>query len=437
MQEKGLSQEGHAKEAVRVRILGSGREVGRAAIAVSYRGDTVLLDYGVNFDENDMPIYPLHIRPRDVSALVLTHSHLDHVGAAPALFLSTRVRTLATPLTLDVSRVLLYDMIKVNGPNLIFDEKSVEDLMASAETANYEQPVDVGEMTVTLAYSGHIPGSASVLVDAGGHRILYTSDLNSIDTKLMYGNKLAGTKADTVIIESTYADMTHPDRASIEKEFYDSVVDVVKRGGTVLVPAFSVSRGQEIMCVLEERGFGWPVWIDGMIRTVTDLYLAHSSFLRDPRLLAKAVNEQNVVKGWGDRKRALREPGVIIASAGMLKGGPSLYYYSRMIDNERDAVFLVSYQAPNTPGRVALEEGVYVDGDKRVPVRARLQLFDFSSHADWRGIVSTLKGISGLERVILVHGEPDAQPRLAERIRQELGDVEVLVPSNGDEIVLE
>jgi len=275
-----------------------------------------------------------------------------------------------------------------------------------------------------------------VLVDVGDHKILYTSDMNTVETKLTSSHRLAGVKADTVIIESTYSNMTHPDRSLTEKEFVEAVQDVVKRGGKVLVPAFSVARGQEIMSVLEERQFSWPVWVDGMIRNVLDLYLAHSSFLRDPRLLARAAENQKVVKGWSERKRALKEPGVIIASAGMLKGGPSLYYYARMVGNERDAVFLVSYQAPNTPGRLALEEGVFFDGERKAPVKARLQLFDFSSHTDWRGVIQTLRQVSGLQRVVLVHGEPDGQVLLANRIREELG-VDVIVPQNGDVIELD
>ncbi len=423
-------------EQPKIRILGSGREVGRAAIGVEHKGRVILMDYGVNFDENEQPIYPLHIRPKDVDALILTHSHLDHVGAAPILFISVKPRLLATPLTLDVTRLLLYDMIKLNGPNLIFDNDTVDDMLSVAESVDYERPIDIGDFTVTLMSSGHIPGSASVLVDVDGTKVLYTSDMNTIETKLMSPHRLTGIRADVVIIESTYSTVTHPDRQNTEKEFYEAAEDVVKRGGTVLVPAFGVARGQEIMCLLEERGFGWPVWIDGMIRTVTDLYMSHSSFIRDPRLLARAASEQNLVKGWSDRKKALRKPGVIIASAGMLKGGPSLYYYSKIATSDKDAVFLVSYQAPGTPGRQAIEEGVFFDGEKKLPVKARLQLFDFSSHTDWRGVISTLRGLSGVRKVVLVHGEPQGQQALANKIKDEL-NVDVVIPQNGDEIPLE
>ncbi len=417
----------------RVQVLGSGREVGRAAIAVWSNGKALLLDYGVNFDDQDRPVFPGHIRPRDVAALVLTHSHLDHIGAAPGLYISVRPPLYATPVTLDASRLLLLDMIKLNGPFLPYDEVSVDDMLGAARTLGYDEWVEEGPFRFKLLYNGHIPGSAAVLVEVDGHRILYTSDLNTVETKLMGPASLEGVEADTVIIESTYGATEHPPRQETEKAFYDAVVEVVRKGGTVLVPAFSISRGQEIMSVLAERGFEGPVWIDGMIRQVTDIYLSHPEYLRDPGLLAKAAEAYRMVRSWQDRRRAFKKPGVIIASAGMLKGGPSLYYLKKMAGDPRNAVFMVSYQGEGTPGRQILLEGTY--GEEQLPVKARVQWFDFSSHTDRAGILRVLRGVRGLERVVLVHGQPEAQQALAERIVEELG-VEVLIPGNGEEITL-
>ncbi len=420
---------------VKLKILGSGREVGRAAIAVERNGRCVVLDYGVNFDEQDNPIFPGHVRPRDIEALVLTHSHLDHIGAAPSLFVSIKPRLIATPLTLDVSRLLLYDMIKLNGPMLTYDEATVDDMLSVGEAVGYGREVEAGDFALELLYNGHIPGSASVLVKADGRRILYTSDMNTIDTKLMEAGKLSGVRADTVIVESTYGASNHPPRHEMERLFYEAVVEVVRKGGTALVPSFSVSRGQEIMSILAENNFDYPVWVDGMIRQVTDLYLAHGEYLRDPELLAKAASAFRMVRGWQDRRRAYKKPGVIIASAGMMKGGPSLYYLKKIAGDPKNAVFLVSYQAKGTTGRRIIEEGLY--GEANLPVRARVQWFDFSSHTDQKGILTTLKSIRGLERVVLVHGDPSVQEILKKRILEELGDVEVIVPSNGDEIPLD
>ncbi len=418
----------------RIRILGSGREVGRAAILVEDgNGRGLLLDYGVNFDEHDNPIFPGHVRPRDLEAMVLTHSHLDHIGAAPSLYISLMPPLYATPLTLDVSRLLLYDMIKLNGPMLPFDEYSVDEMLGNATSLHYGEEVEAGPFTFRLLDSGHIPGSASVLVEVDGARILYTSDLNNIHTKLVSPAKLDGVRADVVIIESTYGDSNHPPREETEERFYQSVREVVEAGGTVLVPSFSVSRGQEIMSILAERGFDYPVWVDGMIRQVTELYLAHSRYLNRPTLLEEAASEYRMVRGWQDRRRAYKRPGVIIASSGMIKGGPSLYYLKKMATNERNAIFLVSYQAPGTNGRQVIEKGVY--GEEEIPVKARVEWFDFSSHIDQKGILEVLKGVNGVKKVVLVHGDPQAQDALRARIEEELG-LEVETPGSGDFIEL-
>ena len=412
-----------------VRILGSGREVGRAAVLVESGGRGLLLDYGVNFDEMDRPVFPEHVRPKDLDGVVLTHSHLDHVGASPVLYISMSPPLAATPVTLDVSRLLLYDMIKLNGPFLPYDEQSVDDMLSRSVSVGYGDEVELGRFSVKLLYSGHIPGSAAVLVEVDGRRILYTSDLNTIETKLMAPADLAGVKADVVIIESTYGDTTHPPRRETEDRFYRAVREVVEAGGTVLVPAFSVSRGQEILALLAERGFEYPVWYDGMVRQVAEIYAANPGYLRDPALLEKALSMYRSVQGWSDRRRAFKRPGVIVASSGTLKGGPSLYYLRKMAMNPRNAVFLVSFQPPGTPGRSILEAGFYED--PQLQVEARVEWFDFSSHTDQRGVMETLRGLNGVEKVVLVHGEPESQEALAAVIREELG-LDVEIPNNGD-----
>jgi len=236
----GAMAEEHGRP--RIEVLGSGREVGRAAIAVWFNGRAILLDYGVNFDEDDNPVFPGHIRPRDLEAVVLTHSHLDHLGAAPSLYVSIKPKLIATKVTLEVGRLLLYDMVKLNGPQLPYDEIVVDEMIESATIVDYGEEVEAGDFLVKLLYNGHIPGSAAVLVDTGDHRILYTSDMNTVETKLMKPAMLSGVKADTVIVESTYATYTHPARSDTEERFYTRVREVVEAGGTVLVPAFAVAR---------------------------------------------------------------------------------------------------------------------------------------------------------------------------------------------------
>ncbi|MCX8196567.1 MAG: MBL fold metallo-hydrolase [Acidilobaceae archaeon] len=416
---------------MRVKVLGSGREVGRAAIAVEDSGGALLMDYGVNFDENDNPIFPEHIRPRDLAGVVLTHSHLDHVGAAPLLYVSHAPPLFATPVTLDVTRVLLYDMIKLNGQLLPFDEGVVNEMLGRATSLPYREEVELGNFTFKLLPSGHIPGSAGVLVETRRRALLYTSDVNVIETKLTKPADMSGVRADAVIVESTYGSTNHPPREVTEQRFISSLKEVVESGGIALVPAFSVSRGQEVLTVIAERDPGWNVWVDGMIREVADIYVKHPGYVRLYGILAKALREYNVVRGWQDRKAALKEPGVIIASSGMLKGGPSLYYLKRLAENPKNAVFLVSFQGKNTPGRQILETGFALP--EEMPIRARVEWFDFSSHIDQKGVLKLLKELREVQKVILVHGVPKAQEVLAQKIREDLG-LETLAPAVGETV---
>ena len=412
----------------KIRILGSGREVGRGAIAVEYNNKAVLLDYGVNFDENDNPVMPLHIKPSMLEAVVLTHTHLDHIGGAPILYTSIAPQALATKLTQEAAGLLLEDFLKLSGYYLDFEISEVNRLLSSIRKVRPGSVIELENFTLEFYSAGHIPGSLSVRVILPHAKILYTSDVNTIDSKLVNGASFNGVKANILIIESTYGDSDHPPREKVERRFVQTVREVLDKGGTVLVPVFSVGRGQEILCVLIENDI-YPVSVDGMVREATDIMLRNKEFLRKPELLEKAREEYTFLRGWQDRRKAWRRSGVIVASAGMLKGGPSRYYLRKIGGSERNALLLVSFQAPNTPGRSILETGKFNSYPE--PIKARVEWFDFSSHAGASGLLKIAKELRELEKVILVHGELKAQEALARRIQEELG-IDVLIPENGD-----
>lgn len=421
---------GHEKvtdKGIEIKILGSGREVGRAAIAIGKGEKYVLLDYGVNFDEKDNPVMPLHIPPKNVEALVLTHTHLDHIGASPMLYVSKDVRAFATCLTKDASRLMLEDFLKLSGYYLDFEVNEVNKLINSIECVEHGSTADVGDFSLRFFDSGHIQGSVGVVVETDSTSVLYTSDINLIETKLVGPAKVDGLKADVVIIESTYGATDHPPRTEVEKRFVESVREVVDNGGVVLVPSFSIGRGQEILSILIENDI-YPVRVDGMIRKASEISLTHKKFLRRPELLEKAMEEYLFVRGWQDRRRAWKTPGVIVASAGMLKGGPSRYYMRKIGKNKENAIFFVSYQATGTPGREILEKG----GTGEVPkIESRVEWYDFSSHADSTSLLHILKKLKGVESIVLVHGENEVQRAFAGRVKEELG-IEPIVPSTGD-----
>ncbi len=170
---------------------------------------------------------------------------------------------------------------------------------------------------------------------------------------------------------------------------------------------------------------------DGMIKPITEIMLEDKRNIRRSDLLEKAIETFQPVRGWSERRKVWREPGVIVASAGMLKGGPSLYYIKRLASDKNSAVFLVSFQAPNTPGRMLLEEGTFMDKGPRVV--ARVEWFDFSSHAGVSGLLEIVKSVKNLERVIVIHSDSDTADRFVSRIREELG-LEAYAPSMGESI---
>ncbi len=417
-----------------ITVLGSGKEVGRAAIALSIKGKTLLLDYGVNFDEEDKPRIPLHIRPRDIEAIIATHAHLDHIGAIPVFYISSSPKAFMTPLTRIISEIMLEDFLKISGYYLLFEHNEVKKLLELTTSIDYNKPVELNNFVFQLINAGHIPGSSSVLVDIGDKKILYTGDINTIETKLVKPANFSNIEANVLVMEATYGASTHPSRRKVEERFIQGIEEVTDKGGVVLVPAFSVGRGQEIMMVLAEHDLGLPVYVDGMIRTITEYMMSYPRYLNNPELLKKASSEFYFVRGWRDRRKIWKEPGVIIASAGMLKGGPALYYLKRIYSEEKNAVFLVSFQAPGTPGRTLIEQGMLeaMDG----PLKARLEWFDFSSHADKDGLLTIASSIRGLEKIILVHGEEESLFHLARELEEQLDGVDVIIASNGETIRL-
>ncbi|NPA96417.1 MAG: MBL fold metallo-hydrolase [Crenarchaeota archaeon] len=418
---------------LKITVLGAGREVGRAAVLLEGgNGDTLLLDYGVAFDETDVPVFPLSVKPSKLKAIAVTHAHLDHVGAVPMLFVSVRKPVVMTELTMEFAKLLIEDMMRLAGYYLPFEHPELETMLANTKTVSIGSEVWIDGVKMEFINAGHIPGSTMVKIDIDGTSVLYTGDVNTIDTRLVKGADLSGVEANVMIIESTYGNVDHPDRREVEEKFIDAVKSVIEDGGNVLIPAFALGRSQEILALLAERMPYAEVYYDGMSRRMMDLMLSYPKYINRIDLLRKAAQIFTPVQGTGMRRKILRERGAIIVTpAGMLKGGPSMYYIKRLWDDKKSAVFLVSYQAPSTPGRKLLNEGVIEEGTSKI--KAKLFWFDFSSHAGASGLMKLVKQVKGLEKVIVIHGNDAVAYELAYRIREEVG-VDVSVPANGDTI---
>ncbi|WP_459881446.1 MBL fold metallo-hydrolase [Halorubrum gandharaense] len=412
-----------------VEFLGGAGEVGRSAVLVD---DELLLDFGIK--SADPPQYPVETPEPD--AVVVSHGHLDHAGAVPALLKGDRRPQIHwTPPTAELARTLARDTLKLHGnsPLCPFGAEHVQRLGEVEVRHGYDEPfqVEAGDTTyeVTFYNAGHIPGSAHVLVDDGDTRLLYTGDFHTDDQRLVAGST-ARPDADVVICESTYADVSHEDRARVEREWVERVRTTMWEGGTVVAPAFAIGRTQELLLVAEAHDI--TPYVDGMGVEVTRMLRQYPEFVRDPDSLRRAAGGAREVSGRdGQRKRIADENALVVTTSGMVSGGPVMTYLPLIRQNPTNAVTLTGYQVEGTPGRNLLDRGRCELNEGVVPVAARTDLFDFSAHADREGLREFLDEYDDAE-ILPVHGDDTAG--FAERLRAD--GLDASAPALGERVEL-
>lgn len=405
---------------VKVSFLGSCREIGRSAILIESEKskDSILLDYGIKMTGTD-DNFPEHVSGKDLSAIVVTHSHIDHVGGVPIFYISGSVPLYMTELTYEVSEILLKDMMNISDFYLPFEKQEIIKMKRNTRFLNYRNRSKVGENTyITLFNNGHIPGSAMVYVEMDDKKILYTSDFNSNQTMLMSPAVPPAEHVDMVITESTYGNSDHEPRQEVEKKFVENVNRILDNDGRVLVPAFGVSRSQEILMVLNKYGVNYPIFVDGMARRIARIYDTYNSFFRSWSEMTSAFDKSHFIvqkNRFHERENAKHSKGVIVAPSGMLKGGTARMYAESMIKDPNSAIFLVSYQIPDSPGAQLLNEQKYVTNTKDTEIKedalCEIQFFDFSSHSGKTQLMEFIErcqfNSNEEKNVFVVHGDED------------------------------
>ena len=415
---------------VKLRFMGGTHEVGRNAVILESGESKVLLDYGVQI--KGKPNFPGHVRSKDLNGIILSHAHLDHSGGIPLFYLSESIPFFATPLTSEITGVLIRDMIKLSGYYLPFEFIEFNAMMKNKVDLGYGKEVRLGNIEFSLLDAGHIQGSAMVDLKVGGKRILYTGDLNTTRTRLVHEAKVPRKKYDAVVIESTYANTDHEDRKEIEASFVSAIKEVLRNEGKVLVPAFAVGRSQEMLCVMNAHKVKGSRVVDGMARAVNRLSVENPDFIKTPKSFMNVINGTREIRGWRDRRQAARRADIIVAPSGMLQGGTVMHYMEKLALDEKNAVFIVSFQVPGTKGARLLETGIFPIRDVDQEVKAQVRHFDFSSHSGKSELESFLSRLKGKPDVYVVHGEPDNCESLAKWARDEL-DLKAAAPNEGDE----
>ena len=448
---------------VRLTALGGFRQVGRSAILVSTRESNVLLDCGINpGSTSSLAAYPrLDIPEFDLDALdaiVISHAHLDHCGFLPFLFkygydgpvyCSAPTSSLMTLLQLDY-----LDVASKQGTMPPYGQKDVRDTVMHTIPLRYGSVTDIApDIRLTLHNSGHILGSSVVHLHIGEglHNLVYTGDYKFGKSMLLEPAIAMFPRVETIITESTYGATTDimPTRAESEEKLTSIINETLDRQGKVLIPVPAVGRAQEIMLIIDDymrRGVlkEAPVFVEGMISEATAIHTAY------PEYLAKNVRNSILYEGinpfQSDYFTIVEHPSareeivdgdqcIILATSGMLEGGPVIDYFKRLAGDKRNTIIFVSYQIDGTMGsrvQKGLADVPIISSNGKMEVtKVEMQVESvrgFSGHSDRRQLINYIQRLRPKpERIIVLHGEKSKSLSMAHLFKRKYG-IESLVP---------
>ena len=448
---------------VRMTALGGFRQVGRSAILVQTNESSVLLDCGINpgssrpmvaFPRLDTPQFDLDA----LDAVVISHAHLDHCGFLPFLFkygydgpvyCSAPTSSLMTLLQLDY-----LDVANKQGTMPPYSQKDVRDTVMHTIPLRYGSVTDIApDIRLTLHNSGHILGSSVVHLHIGEglHNLVYTGDYKYGKSMLLEPAVATFPRVETIITESTYGapDDIMPTRTESEQRITDIINQTLDRQGKVLIPVPAVGRAQEIMLIIDDymrRGLlkEAPVFVEGMISEATAIHTAYPEYLaKDVRnnILYEGINPFQsdyftIVEHPSAREEIVNgDQCIILATSGMLEGGPVIDYFKRLAGDKRNTIIFVSYQIDGTMGsrvQKGLADVPLINSNGKMEVmKVEMQVETvrgFSGHSDRRQLVNYIQRLKPKpERIIVLHGEKTKSMNMANLFKRKY-NVESLVP---------
>jgi metallo-beta-lactamase family protein len=437
---------------MQIAFLGGAGTVTGSRFLLESKGARVLIDCGLfqglkNLRLRNWQAFP--VKPRSISAVILTHAHIDHSGYLPALvrdgfrgpiYCSKATRALCRILLPDSARLQEQDAEYANRrgfskhkPALpLYDSADARRALRRFQSLAFDKRHALREgPEIRLRRAGHIPGASIVECDWNGRRIVFSGDLGRYADPTMPAPETVA-DADYLVVESTYGDRLHP-HLDAEATLARVIGDTVARGGSVIIPAFAVGRAQTLLHYLERlRSAGRlpdaPIYLDSPM--AIDASAVVGEFISDQRLTAEEWARAVAVAEYvaaPERSKEITEdpqPKIIVSASGMATGGRVLHHLKKLAPDPRNAILFTGFQAAGTRGaslvagaRVVKIHGQYVD------VRAEVLNLDcLSAHADADEIMRWLHGFRRPPRTtFIVHGEPSAADALRLRIQDELG----------------
>ena len=426
---------------MRIEFHGAAKEVGRSCIEITTsKGSRFLLDIGVKFGEGGL-IFPQKVLDiSNVDGTFISHAHLDHAGGLP-LFEHNHLNgpIFLTSQTLSAVKILLkdsYKIARIKNQHPAYNNADLKQVQRDAKIVVFDKWYDHKDIRFMFLNAGHIPGSAMILLEVDGKRVLYTGDFNNRDTALMehevVDSVLKEKKVDVLITESTYGYRELPPNEETEKKFIGTIKETLANGGSVLIPTFALGRAQQILLMLSKANLGVKVYYEGLCKKLTRRILeTPSKYVKNKDVLHDFFYDK--VEWIGSEKRrkdALSKQSVFVTTSGMLQGGPVLSYIKEMWHDEKNLIALMGFQCKRTNGRHLLDDGfIYLDGWKTF-VKSKVEKFDFSGHADQKGIKHLVKELKPAH-VFFQHGDEESVLHLKEWVEEFLQG-EVVAPSVGE-----
>jgi metallo-beta-lactamase family protein len=450
-------------DGVKITFCGGTGSVTGSNFLLEVGGKKILVDCGLTQGlklADDINWDPFPYNAKEIDVLFVTHAHVDHIGRIPKLvhegfsgvIYSTKpTRALALPM-LDDTMEILGSNVKLHLEE-IYNPENIKRALAVWHGFEYHEKIKIiPELEVELYNAGHILGSAMILFNYAGKRILFTGDLGNTPSPILPDTEKVP-NVDYVVMESVYGDRNHESREDRRKYLEEAIENNYKRKGTLIIPIFSLERSQELLFELNslvenKRIPTMPIFLDSPLAIkLTEVFKQFRTYFNDRAQEAMKSDKylfdfpglHNTLKS--EESRMINEvpnPKIIIAGSGMSTGGRIVHHERHYLPDPNNTILLTGYQSVGTPGRL-IQEGVKtvrITGESVIVRSHVVTISGYSGHRDSDGLLRFVEEFDDkLKKVFVVIGEPKSSMFLVQKIRDNLG-VEATAPELGESVVL-
>ncbi len=426
---------------MKLQFWGATDDVTGSMTFINLESGTILIDCGLaqGLPETEkINLIPLPVDPKSISAVIITHAHLDHSGYLPRLVKKGFHGPIyCTPATLGLMQIILLDSAKLNDDGF-YEEEDVQQTLRQVKTHQWHEKFKILDTQIEFLPASHILGASSVLIEHQSTRLVFSGDLGRDDDPLLPAPE-ASPVADIIMMESTYGGKKRT--GSIENELDRFLSKIAKEGRVGIIASFAVARAQNLLTLIHQYYEKNPekkvrVIIDSpMMSSANKIYQKFAHLTHHPEKVFEALSHVEAINFQNEWLSLKKKTGplVIISASGMVSGGRIGRHLQNWHDDQRAILFLPGYQGAGTPGRALLAGHRTLVGMDNSSFEWSGEIWGseaFSSHADQGELVNWVSSNNKSPKVFLLHGESTSKTILAQKLN-EIGIEEVKIPNRG------